>query len=224
MNGLGKKILAVSPHPDDETLGGGGTLIRAIREEHEVYWLNITTAKGNAKFSNSVIEKREYQLRAIENFYKFVGVYHLNMPTTELEKVDSATAIDMIANVFKEVKPETVILPDYNDAHSDHKYVFDWCYACTKVFRFPSIKQVMTMEIISETDFGRPVNPFVPNCFVDISDYIEDKIEALKIYDTELGIHPFPRSVENVKALATVRGATAGVRYAEAFRIIKLII
>jgi LmbE family N-acetylglucosaminyl deacetylase len=203
---------------------GGGTSIRAIKEEHQVFWLNMTSAKGNPRFSVSMIEKRDCQLRDIERFYGFTGVYHLNLPTTELDRVNSADAIEQISKVFKEVKPETVILPDYNDAHSDHKYVFDWCYACTKVFRFPSIKQVMTMEIISETDFGSPKNPFVPNCFIDISDYMDDKIEALKIYDTELGIHPFPRSIENVKALATVRGVAAGVKYAEAFKMIKMVI
>ena len=79
------------------------------------------------------------------------------------------------------------------------------------------------MEIVSETDFGRPQNPFVPNFFIDISAVMKQKIEAVKIYDTELGEHPFPRSIANIKVLATMRGATAGVEYAEAFRMIKYI-
>ena len=79
------------------------------------------------------------------------------------------------------------------------------------------------MEIVSETDFGRPQNPFVPNFFIDVSAVMKQKIEAVKIYDTELGEHPFPRSVDSVKALGTLRGACAGVKYAEAFRIIKWI-
>lgn len=79
------------------------------------------------------------------------------------------------------------------------------------------------MEIISETDFGRPEKPFVPNIFVDITEHMEQKIEALRIYHTEMGEPPFPRSEENVRALATVRGAMAGVRYAEAFRLVKCI-
>lgn len=79
------------------------------------------------------------------------------------------------------------------------------------------------MEIVSETDFGRPQNPFVPNFFIDVSAVMKQKIEAVKIYDTELGEHPFPRSIANIKALATMRGAVAGVEYAEAFRMIKYI-
>ena len=79
------------------------------------------------------------------------------------------------------------------------------------------------MEIISETDFGKPDNPFVPNFFVDITDYIDKKLEAMKIYDTELGEPPFPRNLEVIKSLANVRGAAAGCQYAEAFKLIKCI-
>lgn len=218
------RVLVVSPHPDDETLGAGGTIARLTAEGNEVFWLNITTVKGNNNFPKGMIDKREEQLHAIADFYNFSEVYHLNLPTTKLENIDSNKAIDMIGDIIKKVEPEMLILPDYNDAHSDHKRVFDWCFACTKVFRFPSIKQVMTMEIVSETDFGRPENAFIPNYYVDITSYIENKIQAIEIYDTELGEHPFPRSLDNIRALAVLRGAAAGVKYAEAFRMIKKIV
>ena len=217
-------VLVVSPHPDDETLGAGGTILRLMAEGNSVSWLNITGIAGNSKFSKEIIKKREIQLKNVEEFYQFQRVFHLNLPTTKLDNYDSVEAIDRISEIFQDVTPQCIILPDYNDAHSDHKKVFEWCYACSKVFRFPYIKQIMTMEIVSETDFGRPQNPFLPNYFVDITDFMEQKIEAAKIYDTELGETPFPRSVENIKALATIRGAAAGVKYAESFRLIKYII
>lgn len=217
-------VLIVSPHPDDETLGGGGTVLRLISEGNDVSWLNITGVENNDKFSKEFVEKRRVQLKKIEEYYKFQKVYDLNLMTTRLERYDSSEVIEKISIVFQEVKPEMLILPDYNDAHSDHRKVFEWCYACSKVFRFPYIKQIMTMEIISETDFGSPENPFCPNYYVDITDYMEDKIRALEIYDTELRMPPFPRSIENIKALAMIRGAAAGVKYAEAFRLIKCIV
>lgn len=217
-------VLIVSPHPDDETLGGGGTILRLNSEGNSVSWLNITGVENNSKFSEEFVKKRRAQFKKVEEHYGFQKVYNFNLATTKLEGYDSSEVIDKISDVFQEVRPEMLILPDYNDAHSDHKKVFEWCHACSKTFRFPYIKQIMTMEIISETDFGRPENPFHPNYYVDITDYIEDKIRALEIYDTELGEPPFPRSIENVRALAMIRGAVAGVKYAEAFRLIKYIV
>ena len=92
-----------------------------------------------------------------------------------------------------------MILPYLYDPHSDHRIVFDAAYACTKTFRFPSINKVMCMEIISETDNALPVRGFVPNYFVNIDNYLEKKIEILQVYKNEIGISPFPRSIEAVK-------------------------
>lgn len=216
-------VLVVSPHPDDETLGAGGTILRLKEEGNKIFWLNITGMTKGGIFSEEMQERRKEQLKNIEDFYKFEGTYNLNLPTAQLDSYNTSDAIDKIREVFTKVQPEMIILPDYNDAHSDHKKVFEWCYSCSKVFRFPYIKKIMTMEIVSETDFGKPENPFIPNFYVDITEYLEEKINALNIYDTELGEPPFPRSIEHVKALATVRGAAAGVKYAEAFRMIKYI-
>ncbi len=216
-------VLVVSPHPDDETLGAGGTILRLKEEGNKIFWLNITGMTKGGIFSEEMQERRKEQLKNIEDFYKFEGTYNLNLPTAQLDSYNTSDAIDKIREVFTKVQPEMLILPDYNDAHSDHKKVFEWCYSCSKVFRFPYIKKIMTMEIVSETDFGKPENPFIPNFYVDITEYLEEKINALNIYDTELGEPPFPRSIEHVKALATVRGAAAGVKYAEAFRMIKYI-
>lgn len=217
-------VLIVSPHPDDETLGAGGTILRFLDEGNNVTWLNITGINDSNMFSDEMKEKRVEQIQQIIDFYKFTDYINLNLPTTKLDSYDTSNAMDKISEAFQKVKPEVIILPDYNDAHSDHRKVFDWCYACSKIFRYPFIKQILTMEIISETDFGRPEQPFHPNFYVDITKYMGKKIEALHIYDTELGASPFPRSIENVKALATLRGSTSGVKYAEAFRIIKWII
>ena len=80
-------------------------------------------------------------------------------------------------------------------------------------------------ECLSETEFA-PILPervFQPNYFVDIADYFAIKIEIMKVYASELSEHPFPRSIRNIEALATFRGASVGVEYAEAFQLIKFI-
>ena len=82
------------------------------------------------------------------------------------------------------------------------------------------------METVSETDFSPalPGQVFMPNVFVDIEEHLEKKLNIARIYEDELGNHPFPRSLEGLRALATVRGATAGCKYAEAFTLLKEIL
>lgn len=74
-------------------------------------------------------------------------------------------------------------------------------------------------ETLSETEFSPPLaeNSFIPNTFVDITDFIEKKIEIMKLYETEIMPDPLPRSAHAIKGLAAFRGSRIGVRYAEAF-------
>ena len=80
-------------------------------------------------------------------------------------------------------------------------------------------------ECISETEFAPQLHEkvFIPNYFVDISEFFKRKLKIMQVYDSELGEHPFPRSERNIEALATFRGASVGVEYAESFQIIKII-
>ncbi len=82
------------------------------------------------------------------------------------------------------------------------------------------------LETLSETEFALSTkeDSFVPNVFVDISDFMDKKLEIMRVYGSELGEHPFPRSERNLKALATLRGATAGCEYAESFVLLKEIV
>ncbi len=217
------KIAVISPHPDDETLGAGGTLLRYKAQGNRIYWINVTDVEKGRGWDDTFVSKRREQIRRICQFYQFDGFYNLRFQPGTLEQMDKRLLIDRIGGCFREIQPDWIILPDANDAHSDHRIVFESCMACSKVFRYPYIRKITTMEILSETDFGRPDGMFVPNYLIDISSCMEEKINALLIYDTEICDPPFPRSVEAVKALGTVRGGMAGVRYAEAFKLIKSI-
>ena len=130
-----------------------------------------------------------------------------------------------ISKIFSEVEPEIIYTLNRSDAHSDHRVLFDAVAACTKSFRYPYIKQVLMYECISETEFA-PIlaeKAFLPNYFVDITDFLDTKLDIMKIFESELGEHPFPRSLDNIKALAHFRGASVGVKYAEAFQLLKYI-
>ena len=213
-----KKILVVAVHPDDETLGCGGTWLRHRATGDETHWL-IGTEAGN----DALKLRRAAQVEQIRQAYGFTDIHPLNFPTTCLDQLATGELVNAIAGVVAAVTPEVVYLPFAYDIHSDHRIVFEAAYSCTKVFRYPSVRRVLMMETMSETDFS-PAMPgqfFIPNVFVDIEDYLEKKLNIARIYEDEMGNHPFPRSLEGLRALATVRGAAAGCRYAEAFTLLK---
>ncbi len=217
------RILVVSPHPDDETLGAGGTLLKLKKQGNEIYWLNITDMKAEDGWSMDKIRHRQEQIKKIKDFFSFDGFYNLSFTPATLKSVDEGKIIGAIRKVYEEVKPEWIILPGAYDAHSDHHVVYNCCMAAAKTFRASYIKRITAMEIVSETDFGFQNEKFVPNLFIDITEELERKIEAMKIYDTEIAEVPFPRSLENIRSLAVNRGAYCTSRYAEAFCIIKQI-
>lgn len=216
-------VVVVSPHPDDETLGAGGTLLRLKKEDHKVYWINVTNVTNSSKWSKEFVEIRKRQISEVIKKYEFNGYYDLGFEPCSLEDMDKGNLIDAVSKCFQEIKPEWIIIPNPEDAHTDHKVVYEACMSCSKVFRYPYVKKITVMEVLSETDFSKDGGSFSPNYYVDVTDTLEAKLEAMQLYNTELGEWPFPRSLENIKALAMVRGGTAGVKYAEAFRIIKWI-
>lgn len=217
------RILFISPHPDDETLGCGGTILKHREKEDSIFWLIMTAISSEIGYDTQQARARDNQIKAVANAYGFEKVFLLNMPTTKLDTVPRAEMVESVSRVIDEIKPVDVYLPHRNDIHSDHKVTFDVAISATKTFRSPSIKRVFMYEVISETEFSPPIenNAFLPNSFSDITNQIDRKVEIMNIYKGEMGTHPFPRSAENIKALATFRGATAGVRYAEAFMILK---
>lgn len=216
------KVMVISPHPDDETLGTGGTILKIRDSGNQVYWLNNTDVKSGEEYSCDFIKKHKNRIDRIREYSGFDGFINLKFSPANLNDIIKGELIHEIGKVFDRVEPNCIILPDYNDAHSDHKYVFEAAYVCSKIFRRGYIKRILTMEeILSETNFGMPQNMFKPNLYIDISNYFDRKIQALNIYNTELGDLPFPRCIDAVKAQAIMKGTESEVLYTEAFRVIK---
>ena len=216
------KHLVIAVHPDDETLGCGGTLLKRKAEGHEIYWLIVSSVAESSALSTEAYCNRQQEIDQVAQMYQFNGVYELNLPTTQLDRLAVSDLIGQFSRVMNELQPTHVYVPYYRDVHSDHRVVFDTMMACTKKFRYPFIKQVLMMEVLSETDFAPNIDSgFIPNVFVNVESTLYKKIEILKVYESELGDFPFPRSVEAVEAQAKVRGVAAGCRAAEAFMLIR---
>jgi len=216
------KTLIIAPHPDDEILGCGGTLLRKKFEGAELGWLIVTGISVEAGWTAERVSQRDAEITAVAEAIGFDRVFNLCLPTTQLDRLPMGSLVQQFSAVFQEFTPEEVMLPNRSDVHTDHRIVFDAAAACTKWFRYPSVRRVLAYETVSETEFGiDPACCFKPNYFVDIGRFLERKLEVLEFYRSELGQFPFPRSVEAVKALAAVRGATAGFEAAEAFELLR---
>lgn len=220
-----KKVIVISSHPDDEIIGAGGTLLKHKHKGDEIYWLIVTNVFESQGFSKERVESRQKEIHEVANLVGVKKVFLLDYPTMSLSSSSLLKLVPDVSKVFSEVQPEIIYCLNRSDAHSDHRVTFDAVMACTKSFRYPYIKQVYMYECISETEFAPPLyeKAFIPNHFVDISDFFDKKVEILNIYESEMGEHPFPRSNKNIEALAIFRGATAGVKYAEAFQLIRSI-
>lgn len=216
-------VLIIAVHPDDETLGCGGTILKHKKNGDKVYWLIVTGMKKEDGFSEKEILRREREIEIVAKTYKFDEIFKLELSTTKLDTVPMNVIIESISEVFNKIRPDIIYFPFIGDVHSDHRIIVEAVNSCMKTFRYPFIKKILMMEVLSETEFAPSLKEFAftPNYFVDISDFIEKKIEIMRFYKSEIKSSPFPRSINNIKALATLRGAMAGCEYAESFILIK---
>lgn len=218
------KVLVIAVHADDETIGCGGTLLKHKKQGDEIYWMLITEITENHPIYKNKVDLRERDKRndLIAKNYSFDGVFNLGFPTILLHQIDIHVIISKISEVINRIKPNILYLMSNNDVHSDHRVAFDAVYSCTKSFRYPFIERIYMMETLSETEFAPAVSSktFIPNVYVDVTEFFEKKMEIVSLYGSEMMSEPYPRSLSSIKALARVRGSRAGVMYAEAFQLL----
>ena len=220
---MSENVIVVAPHADDETLGCGGTLLRHRAKGDTAHWLLVTDIPKGKSFGSIEAEDREREIEQLTGLLGFDSVHRLGFPPAGLDSVPMLDLTGRVSEVIRDIEPTTLYLPFPGDAHSDHGIVFRAASAAAKWFRYPSIHSVRLYETLSETNFN--IDPtqatFRPNYYVDVSDHIGKKLQALAIFASEMGAHPFPRSPDAVRALATLRGSESGVAAAEAFVVLK---
>ena len=218
------RILAIAPHPDDETLGCGGALLRHKANGDSIFWL-VVTRGHEPQWSKETLDQKENEIAEVNKAYGFEDVFRANLPTIQLDKLPLEQLIEGIRGPVEAAKPDTVYLNHAGDVHSDHRAVFEATMSVLKPFYGArhGVKRVLSYEIPSSTDQAPPSvsRVFVPTVFVDISKFMERKLEIMSLYGTEMQPYPLPRSLDSIKAVARVRGSTIGVEYAEAFSLVR---
>ena len=218
-----KRVLVISPHPDDETLGLGGSIAKMVSEDHDVY---ILTVSGHLP---PLYSREDYDLTISEALeaYNILGVKNskfLEIPATMIGDEPVHSLNNKIAEVINEFRPNLVFCP-FPDRHIDHRLVFESSLVATRPLQAGAeIELVAAYEVLSETHWNAPfIEPnFIPNLVIDIGDFIEQKIAALKCYQSQISKDEGPRSLKAVKALAQLRGTQSGFEFGEALYIIRM--
>lgn len=223
------KILVVAAHPDDEVLGCGATMAKHSKE-NEIYVLilgeGITSRYDNPAdaFKDDLAKLKE----KAEKSAKLLGAKQVFFFDLSDNRFDTVPFLDIVKKVEKliyDIKPDIVFTHHSGDLNIDHRITFQAVMTAARPQNNNSVKEIYSFEILSSTEWScqKIERPFLPNVFEDASEHIEKKLEALKIYESEMKEFPHPRSEEGVKILAQKRGMEVGLKYAEAFELIRKI-
>lgn len=225
LNAAMGKTLVIAPHPDDEVLGAGGTIARLAAEGHEVYIAVITEGKPPAYSAEAMSQLKAEAHEA----HRLLGVrqtFWLDFPAAALSETAHSLLNAGLFDLVQSLSPDTLLLPFIGDMHMDHQLIFTSSLVAARPHQPNFPKLIMAYETLSETNWNAPyLTPaFAPNVFIDISDHIAAKIEAMRVFRSQLRSAPHERSLETLRALATLRGATVLKTAAEAFVLVRHII
>ena len=218
-----KRVLVVAPHPDDETLGVGGTIAKMADQGHEVMVL-IVSGHLPPLYSREAYETTVTEAKEAFEILGVISSQFMEVPATMIGDHPVHEINGKIVGVVNDFSPHIVFSP-YPDRHIDHRIIFDSVMVATRpVGKGKDIEMVATYETLSETHWNAAhIEPnFTPNWNVDITRQISKKLDALKCYKSQISMFPGPRSIEAVEALAKFRGTQAGFAYGEGFHIIRM--
>lgn len=217
-----KRLLVIAPHPDDEILGCGGTLVKNIKAGNEVYVCIVT--KGYAPlFKPERVELNRNDARRCHESIGIKKTFFLDFPAAMMEKSERYELNGKLLEIIRQVEPDEVYIPHYGDMQKDHQIVAEAAMVALRPKYLPQVKKILGYETMSETAWNIPnvQNEFIPNVFSDITETLEDKKKALSFFSLQVGAFPDARSLEAVDALAKYRGALMNMKAAEAFMLIR---
>lgn len=216
-------MLVVAPHPDDETLGPGGTIARFTHAGGEVTVLTVTGDLPPV-YAPGVWEQTVEEARLAHAVIGVKNSIFMDNPAVMLGEIPVPELNDKVLRIVREVAPDILLVPFY-DRHIDHRLVFETVMVAARpVGVGRHLRIVAAYETLSETHWNAPhIEPsFAPNWCVDISDEIDVKLQAVRCYQSAIDGSPEARSIEAVRALALFRGSQAGMAFAEAFQVIRM--
>lgn len=219
------KVLVIAPHYDDEVLGCGGAMARHVNEGAEVSVLAVTRGALEI-YSPEEDEEIRQELRAAHSVLGISGVHFLDFPAPKLDTIPGYKLAEAISGVIRSLQPNIVYSPHRGDIHADHLAVYQATLVAVRPINNCPVRQLLCYETLSETEWAPPLGSeaFIPNVFMDITNYLERKLKAMSCYQSQLKQPPHSRSLQAIESLARLRGATVSLPAAEAFMLVREIV
>ena len=167
-----RNIVIVAPHPDDEILGCGGTIAKAISQGHNVSVLYLSSG-------DSIENKREKEAIQV---CKFMGIknYDFLRLKDQTFKV-SAENIQSVIKIFNKLKPEIIYINHGEDADFEHVIAYQLISQVFWRYNLQSAKKINGMILY---EVHKPLQTY--NLSEDISDFIDIKMKAMSYYKSQL--------------------------------------
>jgi len=220
------RILVLAAHADDETLGCGGTLIRAIKQKSKVKIIffgegvsarfDIGYEESSKSLAANKIREREASqaLKILKiNDYEF-GYKHC----TKFDKYPISLFVKKIEEVLRTYQPNIIFTHCDKDLNLDHTVVHKATMVACRPSVKSSVKEIYSFEVVCSSNWVYS-DKFQPNVYVDIENTISLKQKAFSKYKNESKAFPFPRSRMGLDVLAKFRGMQSGLKFAEAFKM-----
>jgi len=217
--------LVIAPHCDDEVLGCGGTIAKKTAQGHQVHVCIVTNGHLGAPELFPEEGTKKVRSEALEA-HKLLGVsstHFLDFPCPRLDTIPSYTLSLAIEKLIRKLCITDLYLPHPGDLHKDHGITFEAALVSARPVNNCPVKRISTYETVSETEWAPPFAglTFTPTIFEDITDHLELKVKAFELFQTQIKSFPHPRSAENLRYLARLRGSSAGIGAAEAFMSVR---
>jgi len=223
-------ILIVAAHPDDEVLGCGGTISRLINEGHDIYVVILgegvgSRYPGRPEAVESQIGKLRISCRRAVDCLGVKDLLMFNLPDNRFDTVPLLDVVKPIEKLVRQIKPTVIYTHTGGDLNIDHVITHRSVITATRPMTDCPVKDIYAFEVASSTEWAfqqfQPV--FKPTVFMDISRSIDHKIQAMACYEGESQPFPHPRSSEAIRSSARRWGTVVGLKYAEAFELIRSI-
>jgi LmbE family N-acetylglucosaminyl deacetylase len=225
-----KILLVLAPHPDDEILGCGGLMAKIKDAGGKVFV--IIFAVGNVKQigGESRTDKRIKEVEKVMEYMKVDGyeiVYMDDNIHLKLDVMPRKDLIDIIESKSKysinKINPDIIAVPSLACQNQDHEAVFHASFTACRPRVKDGLNNTPTVLVYEQVDNLWTSRSFKPNFYVDISEHLSIKIQALSLYKSQMREEPNLRSINNVKRLSQLRGSEICVEAAEAFECYRLV-